>query len=132
MVPGGQLQTPPSQVEMTAVVSLQLAAQKRTAPSGASAAQVAPVPLQVVTPVAGSQAQPGLSEGGQIGGSHRTVGPGSAGQVQLPFTQTGAIAVVVVQLVETPQAIFPGGPQPASAPGPPPPSCCWAHPSRHT
>jgi hypothetical protein len=94
---------------------LQLLTQKRIAPSGASAGQVPPEPRQVVTPVLGSQVQPDGSEAPQIGGSQPTVVPTLAGQVQLPFTQTGATVVVAAQ-PGTVQTILPRGPQPASAP----------------
>jgi hypothetical protein len=63
------------------------------------AGQDAPASRQVVTPVLGSQVQPGDSEAGQTGGSQLMDGPRSGGQVQLPFTQTGATAVVAVQLM---------------------------------
>jgi hypothetical protein len=79
--------------------------------------------------VLGSQAQPGDTEAGQIGGSQPMVGPTSGGQVQLPFTQMGATAVVAVQL-ETAQAILPTGPHPPSAPWVP--SCCGVHPNEPT
>jgi hypothetical protein len=50
-----------------------------------------------VTPVAELQVQPRDSEPPHTGGSQPRLLPTSGGQVQLPFRQTGAIAVVVVQ-----------------------------------
>jgi hypothetical protein len=99
--PLGHCQAPATQIASTPTSVPQLETQAKNPPSAPEGGQLvpasAPPSRQVVTPLAGSQVQP-LGRGKRhTGGSQVWVAPTSDGQVQAPFRQTGATAVVPSQ-----------------------------------